>query len=520
MKKNAVPELNYKWWNKNKAKTMKSSGLGKALTLFEAAEDQMDWDKALKALSEVKKKVVVAIGCCNDKLHKETIDALKKYPKVIQQKEAELKAKMKAEQDRKKDASSAPAPKQKIGKDVVIWKRDIGAEALKKYKARNIKGIKGFELQLKLNDDILDVLEAEGDLVTPAYMAEDAEKVGQKVISDTVALLKKFDDAYDKVTKPGDVAKVDKLLLAQMKTTMAKYKPVLEKIPEARWKKFVATKKQYKDYKIKTGLDITVGVLSTAGGAVAVAGSAATGGASLVLGIVGLVRGVAALAKQIQDAARDAEKVEKVLEADLKTLEKRYKNAQGEAKKGAQGASEVGASVLKGILGADAPFLATLPKCKSNYDLWENKVAGLAVAGRKLSSEIVKGLTACEKLEKMLKGSKDDKVRKVLTKLQKARASLDKSLNSCSKMMERVSNAEKNMPKLKTMLDALGAQNPRYAEIFDRVFPAVVNLTLAGANAGVGFSEAKNTLDTLNTSLGLFNDIASEGKTQLEETLG
>jgi len=239
-----------------------------------------------------------------------------------------------------------------------------------------------------------------------------------------------------------------------------------------------------------------------------------------VLGIVGLVRGIAALAKQIQDAARDAEKVEKVLKGDLDTLEARYKNASGEAKKAVQGGAEVGASVLKGILGADAPFLATLPKCSSNYDLWDNKVAGLSVGGRKLSGQITKGLAACDKLEKMIKGSKDEKVRKIFAKLQKARASLDKSLNNCSDMMARVSHAETNMPKLKKVLDALNDQNSDFAKIFDRVFPAVVNLTLAGANAGVGFSEAKNTLDTINTSLGLFNDIASEGKSQLEESLG
>ncbi|OUS38209.1 hypothetical protein A9Q94_03250 [Rhodobacterales bacterium 56_14_T64] len=520
MKKNAVPELNYKWWKKNKAKTMKTSGLGKVLTLYEAAEDQMDWAKSLKALSEVKKKVVVAIGCCDAKTHAETIAALKKYPGVIQKKQVELEGKLKDEIARAKDASSAPAPKQKVGKDVVIWKRDIGVEALKKAKPKNIASLKGYEVKLKLNDDILDVLEAEDDLVTPAYMAEDAEKLGQRLITDIAGMLSKFDEAYEKVSDPKDVAKIDALLTKQMKTAVAKYQPVFEKIPEARWKKFVASKKQYKQYKIKTGLDITIGVLSTAGGAVAVAGSAATGGASLVLGIVGLVRGIAALAKQIQDAARDAEKVEKVLKSDLDTLMKRYQNAQGEAKKKTQGGAEVGASVLKGILGVDAPFLATLPKCSSNYGLWDNKVAGLAVAGRKLSGQIVKGLAACDKLDKMLKGSQDKEVRKVLAKLQKARASLDKALNGCSDMMTRVSNAETNMPKLKRMLDALSAQNPKYAEIFDRVFPAVVNLTLAGASAGVGFAGAKSVLESVNTGLGLFNEIALEGKSQLEATLG
>ena len=120
----------------------------------EVANDQMDWDKALKALSEVKKKVVVAIGACNTKLHSDTMAALKKYPGVIQKREVEIKASQKAQADR--DKAGASAPKQKIGKGVVIWKRDVGIEALKKYKARNIKSLKGYELKLKLNDDILE----------------------------------------------------------------------------------------------------------------------------------------------------------------------------------------------------------------------------------------------------------------------------------------------------------------------------------------------------------------------------
>ncbi|MFT4961661.1 MAG: hypothetical protein ACI92Z_002754 [Paracoccaceae bacterium] len=521
MKKNAVPELNYKWWNKNKSSTMKKSGLGKALTAYETAADQMDWSKALKALSEVKKKVVVAIDACNKTLHADTIAALKKYPKVIQGAESDLKTRQVAEQAKAAAATAnPPAPKQKIGKDVVIWKRDIGGEAFNKCKPSHVSGIKGYTLQLKLNDDILDVLEAEQDYVTPAFMVEDAEKVGQKMISEIVDQLKKFDADWDKLGSAADPAKMEKLIKTQMLKTMSKYKALLEQIPVARWKKFAARNKQYRDYKIKTGLDISIGVLSTTVGAIGVAGAVTTGGASLVLGIVGVVRGVADIAKKIQDVSRDAEKVEKVLAGDLETLAKRYKNAAGEVKKSTQGGAEVGATVLKSILGADTPFLATLPKCQSNYALWDNKVAGLTVAGRKMSGLIVKGLAACDKLEKVLKGSKDDEVVKIYRKLQKARKALDQSLNSCSTMMGRVSKTEDNMPKLKKTLDALSVANPKYADIFERVFPAVVSLTLSGAGAGVGFEGAKTTLEAVNTSLSLFNDIAKEGKAQLEATIG
>ena len=513
MKKGETPKLDYKWWSKNKAKTMKKSGLGKAIQDYEVAVVKDDPQLMLDKLSEVKKKVVKAIDCCNKKLHAETIEALKKFPGVIQKQQKVIEDRIK----REKDAASAPAqpPKQKIGKDVVIWKRDISAEVLKKYKPEWLTDFKDVKLALKLNDDILDVLEAEGDLVTPAYMAEDAEEVGKELTAKLVEGLKHI-DASSKGKSPQQRDKLREKFDPYYKQHVKAAGQKLQKIPEARWKKFVSQKKQYRDYKIKAGLEVTLGVLGTAGAAAGIVGS---GGAGLALGIVALVRSVAALAKQIHDLARDAEGVEKALEKDLNVLMKSYMTASGEAKKSA-GAKEMGGTVLKSILGTDAPFLATLPKCSSNYDLWDNKVAGLSVAGRKFSSEITKGLQACDKLEAQIKGSTDKNARKVLEKLRKARKSLDEALNNCSTMMGRVSGAEKNMPKLKKMLDALNSNNPPYAKIFDSVFPAVVNLTLSGASAGVGFKEASSTLETFNTALGLFNDIASEGKDKLEEYLG
>ncbi len=510
MKKGAVPELNHKWWSKNKAKTMGKTGLGNALKDYEVAVERNDPVKMQKALSNVKKKLPVALNACNKKLHAETIAAIKKYPSVIQKAEVALKKRI-------ADQASAPAatPKQKVGKNVTIWKWDVSKEVLKKYSPDWLEVFKGFELKLTLNDDILDVLEKEGDLVTPAYMVEDAQAVGKAVVDALVAGLKDI-DKNSRGKTPQEVDKLRKSFEPKVKKVMAAGGAKVKKIPKQRWDKFVARKTQYKDYQIKAGLDVAVGVLGTAGAAAGIVGS---GGAGLALGIVALVRSVAGLTKQIYDLAQEAEGVEKNLKKDLDTLMKRYVNADGEAKK-AQGREEMGATVLKGILGTDAPFLATLPKCSSNYDLWDNKVAGISVAGRKLSVNITKGLAACDKLEKQIKNAENVKARKVLDKLRKGRTALDKSLNQCSTMMARVSKAENNMPKLKTVLDALNASNPQYAKIFDKVFPAVVNLTLSGASAGVGFSEAKSTLEFVNTSLGLFNDIAAEGESALEEYLG
>jgi hypothetical protein len=97
---------------------------------------------------------------------------------------------------------------------------------------------------------------------------------------------------------------------------------------------------------------------------------------------------------------------------------------------------------------------------------------------------------------------------------------LTTALDKCADMNARVDKAEKNFEGLDKMMKALEAATPKYVEIFDKVFPVVVNLTLSGAGGGVGIKGAESTLEVFNSSLGMFNDLVSEGKNQLEEYLG
>lgn len=513
---------------------MKKSGLGKALKNFEVAEDMMDYKRMLKALSEVKKKLAVALKACNPKRHKETIAAIKKYPGVIQKREVEIKAKIKEVAAR----DAAPeVPKQKVGKSIVIWKKDLGPEVLKKYKPAWVKDLKGYELSLTLNDDLLNILEKEGDYITPQQMVDDANERTKKIVSQMIVEIIKIEDAAGAITDPAKVKKILGIFDKQAKAILTKEEKAFKQIPVDRWNKFVKRRSQYKFYKVKTGFNITLGTLGVIGGTLGVAGgvagTVASSGAGLgigitsaALGVATTLRGVAALTSQVLDLAKRAEKVEKALAKDLNTLKKRYQNAQGEAKKTKQVVSEVGGSVLKSILSTDTPYLATLPKCDKNLGLWENKIGGLAVGARKLSKSINKGIVQCDKLEKSLKKVSDKKARKLLDKIRKARKTLDKALNNCSDIMARVTKADKNYPKLKKTLDALKGQNPKFVNIFDKALPIFVNMTLTLSGAGLGFAGAgvaagasksvtdtvQVVLDSVNTGLGLVNDVGNEAK--------
>ena len=122
--------------------------------------------------------------------------------------------------------------------------------------------------------------------------------------------------------------------------------------------------------------------------------------------------------------------------------------------------------------------------------------------------------------EKAIKKAENKEAQKIYKTLVDMRKKLDDALNKTSDLMAKVRKFEKNGPALEKTLKALDNQNSDFAKIFDKVFPVVVNLTLSGAGAGVGIKEAKTTLETFNSALGLANDILSEGKGQLEELLG
>ena len=97
MKKGAAPELRQKWWSKNKAMTLKKTGLGAALKDYEVAEKLSNSKRMLKALDAVKKKAKTAEGACVKKLHDETLAALQRYPRIIQEKEVDISREIKWE---------------------------------------------------------------------------------------------------------------------------------------------------------------------------------------------------------------------------------------------------------------------------------------------------------------------------------------------------------------------------------------------------------------------------------------
>lgn len=505
MKKNEKPQLDAGWWRKSKAKTLPTTGLGKALDVYEARLDKFQWTQALTALKDVEKCAAIGVKKGSSVMHKDTIEVLKKFPALIKKEKSRIDGKIKEEAQRAASATASKPPKQKVGKAVVIWSKDFGKEFMKRYGKQHawIKQMSGPEFALKLNDDVLDVLEKEGADVLAFRMIEQANKLFPQVM----------DELHIALTNAEKRTSDEGLLTAFVPKAVARYQKQygkkFEAIPGAVWKKFVAKKKQYKDYKVDTAFSIATTGLKLVGSGLAVAAAVPTGGATLALGVYGAVQSVGSAAQVTRDFAQQAETVIKRLAKNLNKLSKEWQDMKAQAT-----ARSTGGTVANTIL--SYPAIPTVSTCADDWKLADNKVAGLDVKNVDFGKKVRKALTELDKLDRALAKSEDKKaISKTFREIKTLRKHLDKMLNLCSTIGARQSKAEDMLDDLGKVLKALKKGTPVYLKVFEKAFPIVHNLAMAGANAGLGFADAKTALDTANTAIGLSNDILGEINAQV-----
>lgn len=384
-----------------------------------------------------------------------------------------------------------------------IWKsKDLGKQVTDKVKVDWLAEFKGYYLELdidvtppsdKKEKERWETEKGKGlkNVLLVQLMVAEAQKIEDNVVEAIVDTVK----IIDKKTKGKTLEEIDKerqTLKSMVNNVVKAQQGVIKNLPDQIIAKDKALKEQYKKYKINAGVQITLGVLNVA---VSTAGAVFSSGATLAVSIVGIVRGIAAITKQTYDLALEAETVAKDLKTDLETLIERYKDPKF------QGAKETGISALKAALGTDPPFIASLPKCNNNYKLLDNKVAGLYTQASKLGTEIPKAMDKIEKLTKELNNIKSEVSKKALKSVEKLEANLNVMLTNCSDLMKRVTTTQDNMKNFKKALDDLNSSNPKYAEIFDKVFPVIANLAIAGAAGGLGIQNVSEVARDMSLSI-------------------
>jgi len=503
MKKGEQPRLDAKWWSRNKAKTLGKTGVGAALKEYEVALDLLDEQRQLKALNALTPFVTKAYKKCHKIHHAETREALGRLRVLSLKRSNEVK--------RKLQRGVGAVPPQKHGKKVVIWRRDIAEEVMKVYKAPYLKEFKGYNVELELNDDILDVLDKEKDHATPAFMVEDAQKECKATVASIVKLFNRLDVLREEYKDPSKlIAKCKKEVEAEIRTLARR----VEKIPQKRWDKFTARKVQYKKYRVQCGCKVVLSGCSLALSGLSVTGGVASlfapGGqavaiSSLVLSIGGALKSISSSIQLADSLGKEAESVQKSLRKDLDKLKASYLKVNNEAKKGI-GGKEVFKTTLNTLL--TVSIAPTIPNCDRDFKLWSNKVAGLEVSGRKLSKQFIVLLKDVDTLENKMRRVKGKEVGKVLDKVRKLRKHVSKAFDKAADMNARVNKADDAMPKVEALLKALKAKNPNYARIFDTIFPPAVDLVTALVGASLDFvGAAGKPLEVVNTAIVLADDI-------------
>jgi hypothetical protein len=386
-----------------------------------------------------------------------------------------------------------------------LWHAEI-AKALNNKVKSKFFNIRGGEVKLVIGDQIAGLVKKEQELkgLVLQKMVDDAQDAFKKTVQKLKILVQSYDAEAEDSQDAAEVISLAAELKAEVNQEQDALKAKLLKIPKKRWDAWKKAPKEYKDYQIEVGRNVTMAALGVVGSAAALVAAVPTGGATLALGIVGGIKSVVTAAKLAYDLYVEMETVQKSVLADLKTLESAYQKYGG-AK------SMLGTTVNTFLM---ADVVPNIPKVEKNTKLWSSKLAGIDVAGRRLTSLALKTLNKATALAKELK---TPKARQASEKLTKLRGSIDKLLENASDMNGRIRPpVEQSLKAAKTVVKALQQEQPQVAAIFDKAFPAFVNIALAAGNAANGIATAKSTLETANAAVTLAADLASTVKDLVE----
>jgi hypothetical protein len=528
MKSSDVPQLDQKWWNKNKGVLVIESEFGKALGVFEVAQDQMDYAKQLTALDEITKKLPAMLKVAAK--DKDTLTVANKYAALIKKTKDEVVVKSHETKALPVKPGVKPlptppvkpgagtgtapvttAPKQNVGGPELLWHKDFADEVAGRLPWLKMKG---FMVELKVNSDVLDLLAKKDGGATAGLMIKDAQDILKKYADQYVHALEGLHKAGDR--SPINIPELTKKAQDAYKALQPKLVEEIKAVPGVRFAKFKADKPMWREYQIKVGVDIGIGTLQVLGGIAATAAAAPTHGATLGLAVVGLARGLYKTTTTIAMAVRSVESIQKELVSSIANLTKAYLSEKQKATTRMK-VQEIGAAILAGLLGADPLFVESLPKCNKAYAAWEPGVAHLRINHGEALKEVTDLMEKTNELEKEMQKSKSPEAVKIFAKIKSIREEITKELNHVHTLGGRIGKAEEVEPHLKEALEELNKANPNYVKVFTVLFPAAVSVGLAAGSAGLELAGAEAALEVGKAVVVLTEELVVTLKEAVEE---
>jgi hypothetical protein len=234
----------------------------------------------------------------------------------------------------------------------------------------------------------------------------------------------------------------------------------------------------------QTGIKLVTGAV---GAGASVAGLILSGGSVSVLAIYGTYRAVVGVAKTCFELYLTAEQLGAKVKSNLESLKKDYENSQRAAD-----AKSAGKTVVNWVLNVDAT--TTVKSLRENNESWGGKLGHLYSLAFSLNGELNSLLNASEALGKQLGGPDSEKKKAALEKLEanvrllltdgcKIRGLRDKV--TIPGAYQRATKGLAEQEKVEKGLKELDQMQGKGVKAFEKVFPLVASLALAGVGTGL-----------------------------------
>lgn len=298
---------------------------------------------------------------------------------------------------------------------VILLENDIGRYLKDKCKPKGLHLNKKVMCKVKLNVDADAYRALDDDPLLLAKMTEAASKNYYDLVNGLVVELRQKDAAYVKSTSRKERDKLVADFNTFSRKQLTDFSSKGKTAAEAAWAAAIKSKKEYRKYKVKAGIDLGIDAVNVVGG---VAGAVGTGGFSLIVGLYGIIKTLVSMAMKIYKLAMEADKMQKRVAKNLAKLQKSY----NKKKKEASGAKDTGKAFVNSLLGAD--FLPTVSAVKGDNDQYKSKLQGVDSGSHDLAKKLNDVLKEMDKIEKMPDVKASKKTQTLLAKLQKATANL------------------------------------------------------------------------------------------------
>lgn len=269
----------------------------------------------------------------------------------------------------------------------------------------------------------------------------------------------------------------------------------------------------YRNYQIKCGVKVGLGVLGLVAAGVGVAGAAVTGGVSLGVAIAASVRSILDGAKTLNNMCRDAETIGKRVTNALVYLALHHAPTSSRT---IATIRAMGATILSSVIVLELNSKKNLPKVKGDCDLWKMKLFGIRLSAQQLAQELNLLLNQLENIpDPILRRRLENRVMGLLGEGPDAESRKKtgvggvwarmRTKSSVAYESDRAAQGIRAQEQAAATLSELDKTSPNWVKYFDQFFPIAVSL-------GLGYSTSTvpdSVLDAVGVGLSVGTDVDS-----------